>query len=89
MSRDSLYQQLRSHRAYLELTAAADGLPGELDAAMLSKSAHTDFLERLLAIDVDAAEQRRHAGRLRFANFPAPGGSTTSTSPPNPPSIRR
>jgi DNA replication protein DnaC len=72
MSRDTLYQQLRSHLAYLKLTAAAEALPGQLDAAMQSKTTHTEFLERLLAIEVDATEQRRHAGRLRFANFPAP-----------------
>jgi DNA replication protein DnaC len=72
MSRDSLYQQLRGHLAYLKLTAAAEALPAELDAAMKSKATHTEFLERLLSIEVDATEQRRHAGRLRFANFPAP-----------------
>lgn len=72
MSRDSLYQQLRAHLAYLKLTAAAEALPGELDAAMKQKSTHTEFLERLMSIEVNATEQRRHAGRLRFANFPAP-----------------
>ncbi len=72
MSRDTLYQQLRSHLAYLKLTAAAEALPGELDTAMKQKATHTEFLERLLSIEVDATEQRRHAGRLRFANFPAP-----------------
>ena len=72
MSRDTLYQQVRSHLAYLKLTAAAEALPGELDQAMKTKATHTEFLERLLAIEVDATEARRHAGRLRFANFPAP-----------------
>jgi len=72
MSRDSLYQQLRGHLAYLKFTAAAEALPGELDTAMKTKATHTEFLERLLAIEVDATEARRHAGRLRFANFPAP-----------------
>jgi len=72
MSRDSLYQQLRGHLAYLKLTAAAEALPAELDTAMKTKATHTEFLERLLSIEVDATEQRRHAGRLRFANFPAP-----------------
>lgn len=33
---------------------------------------HTEFLARLLDVEVDATEARRHAGRLRFANFPAP-----------------
>lgn len=72
MSRDTLYQQLRSHLAYLKLTAAAEALPAELDTAMQTKATHTEFLERLLSIEVDATEARRHAGRLRFANFPAP-----------------
>jgi DNA replication protein DnaC len=72
MSRGSLYQQVRSHLAYLKLAAAAEALPGELDTAIKEKRNHTEFLERLLAIEVDATEARRHAGRLRFANFPAP-----------------
>src|SRR4051812_28342916 len=72
VSRDTLYQQLRGHLAYLKLTAAAEALPTELDTAMRSKTTHTEFPERLLAIEVDATEARRHAGRLRFANFPAP-----------------
>lgn len=72
MSRDTLYQQLRGHLAYLKLTAAAEALPAELDTAMKQKATHTEFLERLLSIEVNATEQRRHAGRLRFANFPAP-----------------
>jgi hypothetical protein len=39
---------------------------------MTTKATHTEFLEHLLAIEVDAVEARRHAGLLRFANFPAP-----------------
>ena len=69
---DSLYQQLRGHLAYLKLTAAAEALPAALDQATTDKLNHTEFLQRLLAIEVDATEARRHAGRLRFANFPAP-----------------
>jgi DNA replication protein DnaC len=69
---DTIYQQLRSHLAYLNLTAAAEALPGELDAAAKEKLGHTEFLARLLDVEVDATEARRHAGRLRFANFPAP-----------------
>ncbi|MCB0959329.1 MAG: ATP-binding protein, partial [Acidimicrobiales bacterium] len=69
---DSLYQQLRGHLAYLKLAAAAEALPAALDQARAEKLNHTEFLHRLLAIEVDATEQRRHAGRLRFANFPAP-----------------
>jgi DNA replication protein DnaC len=69
---DSLYQQVRTHLAYLKLTAAAEALPGHLDEAMKTKATHTEFLERLLATEVAAVEARRHAGLARFANFPAP-----------------
>lgn len=69
---DSLYQQLRSHLAYLKLTAAAEALPTQLDEAMKTKATHTEFLHQLLAVEVTAVEARRHAGLLRFANFPAP-----------------
>jgi DNA replication protein DnaC len=69
---ESLYQTVRSHLAYLKLAAAAEALPGHLDDALKQKQSHTEFLERLLAVEVDATEARRHLGRLRFANFPAP-----------------
>ena len=72
MSRDSIYQQLRSHLAYLNLAAAAEALPAALDRATKTKQSHTTFLEQLLHVEVTATEARRHAGRLRFANFPAP-----------------
>ena len=39
---------------------------------------------RLLAIEVDATEQRGSHGRLRFASFPHPDASRTSTTTPNP-----
>ena len=70
--KDSRYQQLRSHLAYLKLTAAAEALPAGLDRAARNNRTHTEFLEQLLAVEVDATEARRLAGRLRFANFPAP-----------------
>ncbi len=69
---DSIYQQLRGHLAYLKLTAAAEALPGQLEGARTTKMPHTEFLEQLLRIEVDATEQRRWQGRLRFANLPAP-----------------
>ena len=72
MSRDSQYQQLRAHLAYLNLAAAAEALPAALDHATKTKENHTTFLEALLHVEVDATEARRHAGRMRFANFPAP-----------------
>jgi DNA replication protein DnaC len=72
MSRDSIYQQLRSHLAYLKLVDAAEALPAALDHARDSKQNHTEFLADLLDIEVAATEQRRLAGRIRFANFPTP-----------------
>lgn len=69
---DTVYQQLRSHLAYLKLGAAAEVLPTHLDDALKAKTTHTEFLEQLLAVEVAAVEARRHAGLLRFANFPAP-----------------
>ena len=41
MSEDSIYQTLRSHLAYLRLTATAEALPGELDHAQANKLGHT------------------------------------------------
>jgi len=69
---DNLYQRLRSHLAYLKLGAAAEALPAALDKAMKEKQNPTEFLEQLLAVEVDATEARRLAGRMRFANFPVP-----------------
>ena len=70
--KDSLYQKLRSHLAYLGLQAAAEALPAALDQAAGAGETHTEFLEQLLSVEVDATEARRLAGRMRFANFPAP-----------------
>ena len=72
MNKDSLYQQLRSHLAYLKLSAAAEALPAQLDAARDTNTGHTEFLAELLAIEVEATEQRRWDTRMRLANFPAP-----------------
>jgi DNA replication protein DnaC len=68
----SLYQQLRAHLAVLKLHDAAEALPGVLDAATAEKLSMTATLERLLAIEVQATEARRLAGRLRFACLPTP-----------------
>ena len=68
----SLYQQLRAHLAVLKLHDAAEALPAVLDAATTEKLSMTAALERLLAIEVDATEARRLAGRLRFACLPTP-----------------
>jgi DNA replication protein DnaC len=68
----SLYQQLRGHLATLKLHDAAEHLPTVLDAAHTEGLTLTAALERLLAIEVDANQARRLAGRLRFASLPTP-----------------
>ena len=72
MSKDSLYQQLRGHLAYLKLAAAAEALPGHLDAAHRGDVGHTELLEGLLRVEVEATETRRWSARIRFANLPSP-----------------
>jgi DNA replication protein DnaC len=68
----SVYQQLRTHLTTLRLHDAAEALPGVLDAATAENLSMTATLERLLAIEVDATQARRLAGRLRFACLPTP-----------------
>jgi len=68
----STYQQLRGHLADLKLAACAEALPGVLDQAQAEGLTLTAALERLLAIEVEATEARRLAGRLRFASIPTP-----------------
>ena len=68
---DRVYQQLRSHLAYLKLTATAEQLAPALDTAQKEGPSYTKFLHDLLAVEVDATEQRRLEGRLRFASFPS------------------
>jgi DNA replication protein DnaC len=68
----SRYQQLRSHLAELRLHTAAEHLPTVLDQASSEGLSVTAALERLLALEVDATEARRLAGRLRFACLPTP-----------------
>ena len=70
MRKGASYQQLRSHLAYLKLAALAEQLPAALEAAEKNKPSSTDFLHDLLDVEVSATEERRLAGRLRFANFP-------------------
>ena len=72
MSESSTYQQIRSHLAYLRLSAAAEALPGELDHARQHKLGHSEFLARLLEVEVTATEIRRRAGLERFACLPSP-----------------
>ena len=71
MNKHASYQQLRSHLAYLKLAAAAEQLPAALEAAERDKPGYTQFLHKLLAVEVNATEQRRLAGRLRLAGFPS------------------
>ena len=71
MNEPSTYQQLRGHLAALRLTAAAEALPAELERATAEGASHTAFLERLLAVEVAAAETRRQAaGPLRVPARP-------------------
>jgi DNA replication protein DnaC len=72
VSQPSTYQQLRGHLAALRLTAAAEALPAELERAIAEGASHTVVLERLLAVEVAAAEGRRQASLARFACLPAP-----------------
>jgi len=72
VNQHAVYQQLRPHLAYLQLRAAAEALPAELERASSDKLSHTAFLEHLLGLEVKVAHERRLAGRLRFANFPTP-----------------
>ena len=70
MSKDSVYQQLRSHLAYLGLATVAEALPVHLDQARQQDTGHTEFLEQLLRVEVETTELRRWETRLKLANFP-------------------
>ena len=72
MSEQSVYQQARSHLAYLRMAAAAEALPAELEYAASQNLGHTSFLERLLDVEVTATETRRRASLERFASLPSP-----------------
>jgi DNA replication protein DnaC len=67
---DHVYQRLREHLAYLKLGAVAEQLAQALHAAEQDKPSYTQFLHDLLSAEVQATEQRRLDGRLRFASFP-------------------
>ncbi len=72
MSERSDYQRLRAHLAFLRMGAAAEALPALLDEAIATKLTNQAFLERLLAIEVDAVDERRRASLARFASLPSP-----------------
>src|SRR6185369_13869456 len=64
------YQRLREHLDFLKLPAAAEALPGILDAARAEDASTVTVLEQLLAIEVETTQARRLASRLRFACLP-------------------
>ena len=70
MRQESIDQQLRSHLAYLGLTTAAEALPGQLEKALKEETSHTEFIEELLRIEVEATQARRWRMRMKLANFP-------------------
>ena len=71
MNKHASYQDLRAHLAYLKLAAVAEHLPAALEHAEKDKPGYTQFLHDLLQVEVDATEERRLAGRMRFAGFPS------------------
>ncbi len=72
MTEASEYQKLRAHLAFLRMTAAAEALPAILAEAITEKLTNQAFLERLLAVEVDAVDERRKAALARFASLPSP-----------------
>ena len=66
----ALYQRLRAHLDFLKLPAAAEALPGILDAGRDQDRSTVAILEELLAVEVDTTAARRLASRLRFACLP-------------------
>jgi DNA replication protein DnaC len=72
MTESSDYQRLRAHLAFLRMAAAAEALPALLDEAIKTKISNQAFLERLLAVEVDAVDERRRASLARFASLPSP-----------------
>jgi DNA replication protein DnaC len=71
MSTDTIYQQLRGHLHYLKLAAIAEQLAAALEHADRERPGYSEFLHGLLKTEVDATEQRRLHGRLRFSKLPA------------------
>ena len=64
------YQRLRAHLSLLKLPAAAEALPGILDAARASDASTVAVLEQPLSVEVQTTQARRLASRLRFACLP-------------------
>ena len=72
MTAGSDYQRLRAHLAFLRMTAAAEALPGLLEEARTARLSHSELLERLLAVEVEAVDERRRSSLARFASLPSP-----------------
>jgi DNA replication protein DnaC len=72
MTAGSDYQRLRSHLAFLRMGAAAEALPRLLEEARTAHLSHSELLERLLAIEVEAVDERRRSSLARFASLPSP-----------------
>src|SRR5881227_3400758 len=70
-SQAEIYQRLRSHLAFLKMTAAAEALTGVLDAAR-DHGSPLQAIEQLLSIQVNATDTRQQASRVKAANLPAP-----------------
>ena len=88
MSTDSVYQQLRAHLAYLKLGAAAEALPTQHETARTDKAGHTEFLERCWQSKSTHPNSAVGTPGCGSPTSPPPGPSTTSTSEPNPRSMR-
>ena len=52
--------------------AAAEALPRLLEEARAARLSHSELLERLLAVEVEAVDERRRASLARFASLPSP-----------------
>jgi DNA replication protein DnaC len=68
----SEYQKLRAHLAFLRMTAAAEALPALLEEAAKDNLTSQALLERLLAVEVRAVDERRRVSLERFAALPSP-----------------
>jgi DNA replication protein DnaC len=72
VSESSIYQAVRSHLAALRLFGAAEILPGLLEEARADGLSQVALLEKLLKVEVDAANERRRVSLARFACLPSP-----------------
>lgn len=70
-SQAEIYQRLRSHLAFLKMTAAAEALTGVLDGAR-DHASPLQAIEELLAIQANATDTRQQARRVKAAILPAP-----------------